>query len=188
MDTKTMLTEASPTTVDTTEPVAGVPAARPTIHHFTFYSRAKRDDLAAFAAAKVLLESAVRTRRETGGRAVRASLKAGPMRRHYVVRFMTDGRIATRGVDIELGSGPALLGSMSIGKFHTGDQAEFPDIGVAQTGFVVKVSCAGKRDGNMPVAAGYVGSPQRGTLNFTVVNGSVTHCVWTWSGRPIMAV
>jgi len=187
MNTKAMLAEASPTAVEP-EPVAGVPAARPKIHHFTFYGRAKRDDLAAFSAAKVLLESAIKAAPgETDGRAARAGLKAGPMWRHYVVRFMTGGRIATRGVDIELGSVAPPLGGMSLREFHTGDQAEFPDIGAAQTRFVVKVRPAGKRDGNMPTAAGHVGSPQRGTFDFTVVNGSVTHCVWTGSGRPTMA-
>jgi hypothetical protein len=179
MDTKTMLTEASPTAVDTTEPVAGVSAARPKIHHFTFHGRASRVGLAAFAATKVLLESAIKAAPgETDGKAARAALKVGPMRWQCVVRFMTDGRIATCRDAIEMGSA-SLLGSMSVREFHTGDLAEFPDIGGAGTRFVVKARAPGKRDGNMPVGADYVGSPQRRTFDFTVVNRSLTHCVWT---------
>jgi hypothetical protein len=44
MDTKTVLAEASPTAAKTAKPVAGVPAARPKIHHVTFYGRTSRDE------------------------------------------------------------------------------------------------------------------------------------------------
>jgi hypothetical protein len=190
MGTENALAEPSPTAANRTEPVAAAPGARPLkIHHFAFYGRASLDDLAPFAAAKVLVEDAGRgVQRKPDSRAARAALKVGPVRRHYVVQFMTGGsRIATRGVDIEMGSAASLLGSMSVREPHTGDQAKFPDIAAAETGFAVKVRPAGKRDGNMPAAADCVASPQRRTFELTVVNGSVIHCVWTWSGRLTMA-
>ena len=185
MDTETILTVASPTAVNTAEAAPAASAARPKSHHFTFYGRASRNDMAAFAAAKVLLENAMdAAQRKPEGRAVEARLKAGPGRRRYVVRFVPGGRIATRRGDIELDAAPPVLGSMSLRQLHPGEHAEFPDMKEAQTECVVTVRPAGKRGGNMPFAVSQEGSPRRGTFEFTVVNGSVAHCVWTLSGPP----
>lgn len=60
MDTDTILSEVSPTPVNKQGPATAAPSVQPEFHHFSFYDQASWDDPAAFAAVKVLLESAVR--------------------------------------------------------------------------------------------------------------------------------
>jgi hypothetical protein len=74
MDAEVDLEEAALDAVHPTEPFDGAVSAPLKIHHFTVYGRVARNKLAAFAAAKVQFESAVRGSR------------------NYVARTMTDKR------------------------------------------------------------------------------------------------
>jgi hypothetical protein len=96
MDTEAALYEVAPPAVHTTEPFNGAASAPPRVHHFVVYGRLSRSSLAAFAAAKVRFESAVR----------------GP--RSYVVRFTFDEHAiaeAQSGLAITLTLGPKRAGS-----------------------------------------------------------------------------
>jgi hypothetical protein len=64
---------------------------------------------------------------------------------------------------------------------------EHADIEEAQTEFVIAVRLGPKRAGNIPGAISREGSLGQGIFDFTVVNGSLIHCIRTSSGRPTMA-
>lgn len=175
MDTETALDEAAPTAVNTTEPLDEMPSAPGKIYHFNLYGRASRGDLAAFAAARALLESAVPAAgRKSDGRTDSVDVRAGPVR-HYVVRFMTGGRADTPTVDREFDSVPALHGTTSRHHRQTDERANVEE---PQTRFVITVLLGAKRGGNIPEYVSHEGSPRCGKFDFTVVNGSVIHCVW----------
>jgi hypothetical protein len=164
MDAEIILAERSPRAVNKTEPgVAAATARPPNIHHFIFYGQASRNDVAAFAAAKVFLESAVYPApREAGSRAAEAGPQTGLDGRHYVVRLPNKGQIAARGIDL-------------IGKVSDAEEA--------QSRLVLTVSLDPKQSGNMPAAAGHRGWPGCRIYDLTVVNRSIIPCVRTLSGK-----
>jgi hypothetical protein len=131
MDAEIILAERSPRAVNKMEPgVAAAIGRPPNIHHFLFYGQASRNDVAAFAAAKVFFESAVYAKpRETDSRAAKAGPKAGLDGRHYVVRLPIKGQIAARGIDL-------------IGKVSDAEEA--------QSRLVLTVRLDTKQSGNMP--------------------------------------
>jgi hypothetical protein len=164
MDAEIILAERSPRAVNKTEP--GVTAAigrPPNIHHFIFYGQASRNDVAAFAAAKVFLESAVYPApRETDSRVAKAGPKAGLDGRHYVVRLPIKGQIAARGIDL-------------IGKVSDAEEA--------QSRLVLTVRLDPKQSGNMPTSFDHRGWPGSRIYDLTVVNRSIIHCVRALSDK-----
>jgi hypothetical protein len=60
MDTEAALYEVASAAVHTTEPFDGAASAPPKVHHFALYGQVSRSSLAAFAAAKIRFDSAVR--------------------------------------------------------------------------------------------------------------------------------
>jgi hypothetical protein len=162
MDAEIILAERSPRAVNKTEPgVAAAIGRPPNIHHFIFYGQASRNDVAALAAAKVFLESAVYPApRKTGIRGAKAGPKADG--RHYIVRLPIKGQIAARGIDL-------------IGKVSDAEEA--------QSRLVLTVSLDPKQSGNMPAAAGHRGWPGCRIYDLTVVNRSIIRCVRALSGK-----
>jgi hypothetical protein len=177
INTDIVLDKAPPEAAKTTEPVVEAPAARPNIRHFFPYGRVGRDDVAAFAAAKVLLESAIAAERETHSRT--SSLKVGPTRQHYIIRLMTGGAGPTSSVEADLHPGP-LLGTMSVHQVTPDKYAESIDMEHFRTSVWVAVRPPRKGSVDRPVPASLPGRT-RGTFDFTVVNGNITHCVWVAS-------
>jgi hypothetical protein len=93
MEADTCPAEGSQWAANKREPGVRATAARPPkIHHLIFYGQASRDDVAAFAATKIFLESTIYPR-ETDGGASKSGTKAGLDERHYVVRFPTKSQI-----------------------------------------------------------------------------------------------
>jgi hypothetical protein len=154
-----------------------VPTAQPKTYYFTCYGSANPRKLAALAAAKVLLEGAIAAEREAEGEAARAAVNAGLVRRHYIVGLIASGEIGTSTADTELETMPPLFGSMSIRQLQRDERADFG----AQTSLVSKVRLARKRNTNAPVPASLGGSRTRDTVDFTVIDGRVSHCVWASS-------
>lgn len=162
MDAEIILAERSPRAVNKTEPgVAAATARPPNIHHFIFYGQATRNDVAALAAAKVYLESAVYPApRKTGSRVAKAGPKADG--RHYIVRLPIKGQIAACGTDL-------------IGKVSDAEEA--------QSRLVLTVSLDPKRSGNMPASVDHRGRPGCRIYDLTVVNRSIICCVRALSGK-----
>jgi hypothetical protein len=150
--------------------------------HFTLYGRARKSSLAAFAAAQVWFENAVRApRRETDRGIARSGLKTGWVR-NYVVRCTASDRTASPGDASGFKSAPPLPGSVSRRESGWDEHA---DIEKTQSGLAMTVTIGPKRAGagKIPGGAAYEGLPRRGTY-FTAVNGSLIHCVRTSADEP----
>ncbi len=160
-----------------------VPTAQPKTYYFTCYGSANPRKIAALAAAKVLLEGAIAAEREADGEAARAAVNAGLVRRHYIVGLIASGEIATSAEDTELETMPPLLGSMSIRQLQRDERADF----TAQTSLVSRVRLARKRNIDTPVPPSFGGSRARDTVDFTVIDGRVSHCVWAPSRNSATA-
>jgi hypothetical protein len=138
----------------------------PKTHHFVVYGRASRDDAAAFAAAKVFLESAIDAAPgETGGRPPKGGPMAGVHGRHYVIRFPTKAEIAARVIDLD---------------------RDFSDAYGAGPEFELTMCLAPKQSSNMLAAVGYKDRPRRSILHFSAVNRSIIHCIRGRRQSPAM--
>jgi hypothetical protein len=179
MDTMTTLAEAVPTAVDSTKPVDEVRLAPGKIYHFDLYGQGSRADLAAFAAARVLLENAIR-RRGRDGKAAGAQHEAARVG-HYFARFLTGSRNAGRAADRKSNSGSPDRDGRSRDYRHRDKPADLEE---AQTQFVITVLLGPQQRGNMAAAESRHGSPRCGTFDFTVVNNSDIECVRATPGRP----
>jgi hypothetical protein len=181
-DTGAALYEVAPAPMQRKEPLDGAPSAPSKIHHFTLYGRASKSSLAAFAAAQVWFENAVRApRRETDRGIARSGLKTGWVQ-NYVVRCTASDRTAAPGDASGFNSAPPLPGSVSRRESGWDEHA---DIEKAQSGLAMSVTIGPKRAGagKIPGGAAYEGLPRRGTY-FTAVNGSLIHCVRTSADEP----
>ena len=166
IDTDT-LAQAHPVVAKTAEPAATAPKVQSKIHHFTFYNRASCDNVAAFAAAKILVESAIAAERETNCNA--ASIKRGSRRQQYTVRWLRGGEMAMNSKGADLNPPPQLLGTMSMLQFDPGERA----------GRSVKVEIRPAQNASADMSApGGLAGRARGTFDFTVIDGKVTHCLW----------
>ena len=112
----------------------------------------------------------------------RASRPARSGTMSFGSRLVAGSQLAASMADF--GSVPPLIGSMSRRERQADEHA---DIEEAQTEFVIAVRLGPKRAGNMPGAVSYEGSLGQGIFDFTVVNGSLIHCIRTSSGRPTRA-
>jgi hypothetical protein len=167
VDTEVTVADRSQWVANKTEPEATPTASQPPkIHHFVFYGQASRDDSAAFAAAKLFLESGEDSApRETGGRAPKGGPKAGVHGRHYVVRFPIKAEIAARVIDLN---------------------RDFSDAEGAGPEFELTMCLAPKQSSNMLAAVGYKGRPRRSILHFSAVNRSIIHCIRGRRQSPAM--
>jgi hypothetical protein len=173
-DTETVLAEAFPLRAERRADNK-VPDAGTDIRHFSCYGKVSGDDVAAFAAVKVLLERAFAAERETHRRTT--SLGVDPRRRGYVVRLITNDGTRTSPIDADLDPEASLLGTMSVEHLDHSAYSGFDNEADARRSVVVRVRPAQSRHVDRPVPARLAGR-MRGTFEFTVVNGHVTHCVW----------
>lgn len=178
MQTETAFAEVTTAAAHTEKPLAGGPSAPLKIRHLILYGRASRDSLAACAAAKVWLESAVdASRRQTDRKAPRSALE-GRSVRNYVIRFTTGGRTvaAAPGAASALKSVPSLGGNMY------GRERGTDDIKGLHTGFAISVTLDSKRAGDVPGGIDHNGFPRHDAY-FTAVSGSIIHCIATYADR-----
>ena len=155
--------------------VSGAAVATAATHRFTAYGRGNPQDIAAFASAKVLLEGAIAA--EAG--ADNAAFKAVPGPCHYIVRLIAGRRTAEGEVETELQSISPLLGRMSILQPRPDEYREPTRSKQSQTSIVFEVCPAQRPSAGTATAASSISSHTRGVFDFTVIKGSVTHCVWT---------
>jgi hypothetical protein len=171
MDAQTTLTQARPRaakTANIAEPVARPLTTRPKVHHLISYGSTSRDDAAAFAGAKILLESAIAAEREP--RIGAANLKKGARRRHYIVRLIASGDVVVNSANTGLDAGFLPVGTMSVRKSAAGMED-------ARTNVLVGVCPTQLGSVDLPAYSGLTRRTGR-TFDFTVVDGNVTHCVW----------
>jgi hypothetical protein len=171
MGSEAILAPIGTTPAKTTESAAAVATAA--AHHFTAYGRANPRDIAAFVAAKVLLERAIAAEAGAGKPAFKVGL------RHYTVRLIAGCRTAEGEVETELETTSPLLGWMSIPQPRPGEAGELTRTKRSQTSIVLEVRPAQPPSGGASTASNSMSSRTRGAFDFAVVNGNVTHCVWT---------
>ncbi len=182
MDSEIVLAPARVMPAKATECAAVVATAAPaTIHHFTVYGRGTPQDISAFASAKVLLEGAIAAAQHGAANGVS---KAGRGRRHYIVRLVAGGRISGTEVETNLETVSPLLGSMSVRHLPTDEYGQFGRTKRSQAEIVFEVRPPRQPRSDMAIASSSVGLRTRGAFDFTVVNGSVTHCEWIPSSGP----
>ena len=153
--------------------VSGAAVAAAATHRFTAYG-GNPQDIAAFASAKVLLERAIAA--EAG--ADNAAFKAVPGPCHYIVRLIAGRRTAEGEVETELQSISPLLGRMSILQPRPDEYRELTRSKQSQSCIVFEVRPAQRPSAGTATAASSISSHTRGAFDFTVIKGSVTHCVW----------